>query len=436
MQTHALSKNTRPTVVPSLAIFLFSLVFMAFLFINPLQAHAEAPWEGSGTEADPYLIVDAEGLRALSKDVDGGSNSLYSSNSFKLTTDVDLENEPWIPIGTYHLKQDSGSWFHYFQGSFDGGGHVISGLNVTAEHSTKQRGTENYVGLFGCVKNATLKNFIVEGEIEGGNGVSGVVGWTEGTTLIENVGNKASLKSDVNSVGGVVGAATNNSTQLTLLGCFNRGDIVVTGSNGAQVGGLVGIVQNNVRLTNCYSTGLITSSGTRVGGLYGYTANVNASIINCYSATGIKGSETYSGVGAFGGEKTPNLQNCFYDSSLTSLTGINNPNQDPDELQGKTSEEMKNSAFANELSAKTEASRKFVSQSDINDGYPVLSWEVEDTDLAASSNSTPGTMITTAFSDAGISGLLWMIMALFGILLIIWSIRKSRKKKSRYQKRR
>jgi hypothetical protein len=85
-----------------------------------------ASWtHGTGTEADPYLIESAQNLAYLAEMVNGGVNQ-YSGKYFKLTTNIDLNNLAWTPIGDYNTTSA------VFKGRFDGDNHSITKLKVSS----------------------------------------------------------------------------------------------------------------------------------------------------------------------------------------------------------------------------------------------------------------------------------------------------------------
>ena len=155
-----------------------------------------ADFKGKGEENDPYLIEDAEDLKKLAKKVNSGTT--YERTYFKLTADIDLKNEEWTPIGTKVYTDEFGhSEGRYFKGTFDGDGHQIANLTIT--------GRNEYVGLFGYVRNATIQNCNVAGEVSGYNAVGGIVGAVDGKT--NNILN-CSFQGNVTGnmyVGGIVG---------------------------------------------------------------------------------------------------------------------------------------------------------------------------------------------------------------------------------------
>lgn len=105
---------------------------------------------GSGTFEDPYLIQTAEQLNAVRKGPD---------YHYKLIADIDLSKwGNWVPIGGTEAygflgdgwdKADKGA--HSFNGSFDGNGHVISGMQIVINEQTPyltESGNWRAYGLF------------------------------------------------------------------------------------------------------------------------------------------------------------------------------------------------------------------------------------------------------------------------------------------------
>ena len=110
----------------------------------------EEPPVEDGTADAPYQIGTAEELAAFRDKVNGsdGGNA-YLTACAVLTADIDLENQAWTPIG---------SESNQYTGTFDGGGHTISGLYINSE--------ETYAGLFGVVgEGGTVKELTVDGSV-------------------------------------------------------------------------------------------------------------------------------------------------------------------------------------------------------------------------------------------------------------------------------
>ena len=134
-----------------------------------------------------YTVTSAEGLMNVAELVNGGKTDI----NITLDTDLDLTGKEWTPIGI--------DYNHQYTGTFDGGGHTITGLAVT--------GSDQYAGLFGrigsggTVKNVTLKDVKIESNHSSGN-VGGVAGWSYGNIDYCSVSGSVSSNS---TAGGVVG---------------------------------------------------------------------------------------------------------------------------------------------------------------------------------------------------------------------------------------
>ena len=177
-------------------------------------------WAGSGTEAAPYEIPDVGKLTALQKQVNENGFS-YTGKWFRLTNNIDLNNELWTPIGVDAL--------HSFGGSLDGGGKTISGLKVETNGA--------WAGLFGSVRGTygvpmtmrdlTLKNGSVKFTSSGTSCSGGLVAIVEGETALELrnvVAENLTVSGGIFGSGGLLGRG-----RVAMTNCHNRGGSV-TGS--------------------------------------------------------------------------------------------------------------------------------------------------------------------------------------------------------------
>ena len=205
---------------------------------------------GSGTENDPYQISTADQLK-LFRDIVNGSNGQTPNRGAcaVLTADIDLNNEPWTPIGP-----DTGS---AYTGTFDGQGHTVKNLSVT--------GNFNRAGLFGCVKDGTIRKLTVAGSVSC-TANQGWCGGIAGYAMDETIENCASLCTvsctgiDAR-VGGIVGLVDYKSSTLIIRDCYNIGKITGRSDNGSgDAGGICGFYMNG-KISNCYNVGEITGSG-------------------------------------------------------------------------------------------------------------------------------------------------------------------------------
>ena len=226
-----------------------------------------------------YTVYNADGLLNVAKLVNGGKTDI----NITLDKNIDLTGKGWTPIGT--------SFDNSYKGTFDGGGHTITGLTVTTN--------DQFVGLFGYLNRAGMvKNVVMEGIQITSNHMfgctGGVVGYSWGT--IENCSVSGSV-SGTDCVGGVVGSqkagsiigcctsATVKGTHYvggvagekwgTMTACYATGNVTleIASQKNLYGGGVVGL-NGGSRVLACYATGNVTSTGSstgnvHIGGLFG-----------------------------------------------------------------------------------------------------------------------------------------------------------------------
>ena len=240
-----------------------------------------------------YTVYNADGLLNVAELVNGGKTDI----NITLTADIDLTGKDWTPIGT--------DYDNSYKGTFDGGGHTITGLTFTTN--------DEYAGLFGWLNRAgTVKNVVMEGvqitsnQIYGGS-IGGVVGYGCGT--IENCSVSGSVSGTV-YVGGVVGVQIGGS----ITGC--RSSATVKGT--VDVGGVAGQTNSSATLTACYATGNVTleiapQKNIAGGGLVGM--NAGSSLLACYATGNVTstGSSTgYLHIGGFLGNNYATVTACYW----------------------------------------------------------------------------------------------------------------------------
>ena len=210
------------------------------------------PMTGSGTESDPYQISTADQLKLFRDIVNGAGGQTQNRGAYAvLTADIDLNNEPWTPIGP---DRDSA-----YTGTFDGQGHTVKNLSVTVNVQPGR------AGLFGCVKDGTIRKLTVAGSVSC-TANQGWCGGIAGYAMDETIENCASLCTvsctgiDAR-VGGIVGLVDYNSRTLIIRDCYNIGKITGRSDNGSgDAGGICGFYMNG-KISNCYNVGEITGSG-------------------------------------------------------------------------------------------------------------------------------------------------------------------------------
>ena len=226
-----------------------------------------------------YTVTSADGLMNVAELVNGGKTDI----NITLDKNIDLTGKGWTPIGT--------SFDNSYKGTFDGGGHTITGLTVTTN--------DQFVGLFGYLNRAGMvKNVVMEGIQITSNHMfgctGGVVGYSWGT--IENCSVSGSV-SGTDCVGGVVGSqkagsiigCSSSATVKgkhyvggvagekwgTMTACYATGNVTLEiPSQKNNFGGGVVRLNGGSRVLACYATGNVTSTGSstgnvHIGGLFG-----------------------------------------------------------------------------------------------------------------------------------------------------------------------
>ena len=250
-----------------------------------------------------YTVTSADGLMNIAELVNGGKTDI----NITLDKNIDLTGKDWTPIGTSNR----------YSGTFDGGGHTITGLTFTTN--------DVYAGLFGHLNSAgTVKNVVMEGvqitsnQIYGGS-IGGVVGFSWGT--IENCSVSGSVSGTV-YVGGVVGAQIGGS----ITGCSSSATVKGT----VDVGGVAGQTNSSATLTACYATGNVIiemdpKKNIAGGSLVGM--NAGSSLLACYATGNVTstGSSTgYMHIGGFlGNNYAPVMTACYWKNNHEQGIGYN-----------------------------------------------------------------------------------------------------------------
>lgn len=251
-----------------------------------------------------YTIYNANGLMNIAELVNGGKTDI----NITLDKNIDLTGKDWTPIGT--------DYDNSYKGTFDGGGHTITGLTFTTN--------DEYAGLFGWLNRAgTVKNVVMEdvqitsNQIYGGS-IGGVVGYSWGT--IENCSVSGSVSGTV-YVGGVVGAQIDGS----ITGCSSSATV----KGMVDVGGVAGQTNSSATLTACYATGNVTleidpKKNIAGGGLVGM--NAGSSLLSCYATGNVTstGSSTgYVHIGGFLGNNYTTVTACYWKNNHEQGIGYN-----------------------------------------------------------------------------------------------------------------
>lgn len=419
----------------ALALFCaFVVLFAGVSFVFPQKASAAYAWDGSvassfdggsGTSKDPYLISDGSQLAYLAQLVNSNTSN-YSSKYYVLTNDIDLNNVPWVPIGS-----GSSSSGNAFLGVFNGKGYTVTNLSMGDESlpsASIGAGLFGVVGSSGVIKNVSVRSATVfQGNMGSGTacGVIAAVNYgviddcqvvnvylsvrtgSCGSFCGENYGtikNSDSTIARLDSLedailGGFVGvnhsvirncysrSITDVNSYASCFGGFagaNSGSIVDSYSyetsaderRDCVAGGFVGA--NSGEIANSYVQRASIIANGIVGGFAGenkFTGG-SGSIVNCYVGVGCALTET-SGSGKcgyfLGSDSSYGQVACYYNSSIMANAM---PSMAAVPLTG---EEMMSPSFVSALnsSLKSDWSTWVVSPR-MNEGYPAFSGSTAD----------------------------------------------------------
>ena len=259
---------------------------------------------------------------------------LTGCNGYELTADLDFDTNGngrgdagdkfsssigflrvgWLGIGKNSLKGE-------FTAVFDGNGHVIRNLFINCcEYNglfgeTSARAVIRNVGLEDVLLNSdgghvgglvghnggTIINSYTTGAVSGYNGVGGLVGGSDDTSMIIGSYSTATVTGSADDVGGLVGG-----NEGTIVASYATGNVTGSGNadgnyvpgnddgKGHAIGGLVGLNYEGQKIIASYATGAVSApNGEKVGGLVGYNLG---SITASYSTGAVSGSRKVSGL--------------------------------------------------------------------------------------------------------------------------------------------
>ena len=263
------------------------------------------------SNTNTYTVYNADGLMNVAKLVNGGKTDI----NITLDKNIDLTGKSWTPIGT--------DYDNSYTGTFDGGGHTITGLTFTTN--------DEFAGLFGWLNRAgSVKNVVMEGvqitsnPIYGGS-IGGVAGYSWG--IIENCSVSGSVSGTV-YVGGVVGAQIGGS----ITGCSSSATVKGT----VDVGGVAGQTNSSATLTACYATGNVIieinpKKNIAGGSLVGMNAGI--SLLACYATGNVTSTGSSTGkvhIGGFLGNNYTTVTACYWKNNHEQGIGYNKENIVPE----------------------------------------------------------------------------------------------------------
>lgn len=266
---------------------------------------------GDGTAADPFQVANPEHL----------NNVRYFLDAYFIqTANIDLNvsafntGTGWEPIGNSSTP---------FLGNYNGNNLEIINLYIN-------RSTEDNIGLFGYADGAVLKNItLYNADVAGNQNVGALVGfnsnWSQftpaavGNPLIGNCSVSGAVVTGVTNIGGLVGYTEGSASSACLSvieDCFAVGIVSGTGTN---VGGLAGSNVYNATVSTSYASVTVIGGTMYTGGLTGYSC-YTAKIFNSYAVGAVAGSSRVGGLTGFAESSTANY--CYAACAVSGTSDL------------------------------------------------------------------------------------------------------------------
>ena len=225
--------------------------------------------EAPVVNGDTVEIANVAQLISFAQSVNAGNS--YAGKTVVLTSDIDLNNIDWTPIGSFDYDRDAQKYANAisFMGTFDGQSHTIYNLKAYAPNT-------DGVALFGCVEAATIKNVNVHNvDIVAGSHAAPILArgynYSKTTTVTNcHVTGNISIMLDWAYAGGIVAKATGlNISDCSVL---PTGTGVITAANRNAVGGIVGWVEavGASTIKNCNVANMNLTGWANIGAINGY----------------------------------------------------------------------------------------------------------------------------------------------------------------------
>lgn len=255
------------------------------LAVALLCSNLETAVFAQARKGDAISIRTAEELAKI------GTDSNYPmSGDYILKSDIDLSGSNWTPMGGFLGNKGScnPAEANVFSGTFDGQGHVISGLTIHLDESINEDGKYGQAGLFSVIGSdnasdcAEVKNLIftdvniftdfpdglaaigtLAGEVNGYANISGIA------VLNGELNINRSERCDTVGAGGIIGecrtSAAMGNGNISVTNCYNGADVLASGSRSDLIyaGGILGRVAKSAckEISKCVNTGAVQYQG-------------------------------------------------------------------------------------------------------------------------------------------------------------------------------
>ena len=292
---------------------------------------ADTTWYTNNKSASVYRISTAEQLAGLERLVNQYrdvpdrydtiivyKNGTYSMKNKTIILDADImlndtavwkdwsdssiwkkSLNVWYPIGYHDFEY--GNVVPQFKGTFDGNGHVISGMYVLPWPIPEGTGGVSCrIGFFGAFTDTVeVKNLKISASFVG--------------NLPDPDGVRLSIYA-----GGLVGHITNRANNVTITNCSFSGNVIAHYSGTQRIGGLIGYIEGGTGhiISDCFSTGKVGSLGggtVAEGSFLGRTEGYGI-VVNCYSTA--QNSDDWLPFLGYNSNRSFTTTNCYYDREM------------------------------------------------------------------------------------------------------------------------
>lgn len=288
-------------------------------------------FDGEGTAQSPFLIKTADDMLLLSSFVETSGFDFEGFN-FQVTANLDFLDKTYVPVA-------GGS--NVFRGTFDGSGHTLSHISLTANASDKtvtNRGLFGTLGDGGTIKALTLDSTnvfqaysycgavaaSVYGTIEncssaaavstvGGNYAGGIAAYAYPLSRIQNCENLGTVYAEGSYVGGILGASA-AGTSVAIDSCSNLGNVTCKTS---YAGGIAGSASADILCA--VNKGLVQAPTKYAGGILG-EALATSSVRKSHNEGTVNANQYTAGIVAFGAlhstEKPFVVDSCYNEGTI------------------------------------------------------------------------------------------------------------------------
>ena len=277
-------------------IFITSDTTFTAIFEEGWNGKSSKP-DGSGSETDPYKITHVRELKWIQLQV--YENNLKKGTYIRVENDINMYGAKWTPIGNTS---------HPFKSHFNGQHKTIYNFSVDNNYYNGQ----DYIGLFGYAREATIENVkIRDAQVTGNQNVGALCGGAEQTQIVAC--DNAGVVSGREYVGGICGSLQYNSK---ITNCNNNGEVSGTIQ---YIGGTAGYMSNSTIETSVNNKAVNAPEAEYVGGVVGYIDGNSTVVKGCSSnSTATVTGGKYTG-GLVGKMNAGSIVDC---SAYGAVTGL------------------------------------------------------------------------------------------------------------------